>query len=235
MRRILATAALAPLAALAAHAAAAQPATPTKGPIVVELFQSQGCSSCPPANAYVNGVAGRADVLALSFAVTYWDQLGWKDVFAKPGYTARQWDYARASKRPSVYTPEVVVNGRHDVVGSDRAALDRALAAGARDAAAASVTFAGGQVRVAAGKVAAPADVWLVRYDPAAIEVKITRGENDGRTLPHRNIVKQLVRLGAWNGAAASFTVPPAPAPGLLTATLVQAARGGPILAAARG
>lgn len=204
-------------------------------PIVVELFQSQGCSSCPPANAYVNGIVDRPDVLALSFAVTYWDNLGWKDVFASQTFTDRQWAYAHASGRGEVFTPEVVVNGRHDVVGSDHAALDRALRDGANDAPAASVAIAGGRVSVAARHPARPDDVWLVRYDPSTIEVRVTRGENDGRTLPHRNIVKQLVRLGTWTGSAASFAVPAAPAPGLQTAALVQVAHGGPILAAVKG
>jgi hypothetical protein len=80
-------------------------------PVVVELFQSQGCSSCPPANANVNALSARADVLALSFAVTYWDRLGWKDTFAKAQFTERQWQYARAMRQQDVYTPQVVVNG----------------------------------------------------------------------------------------------------------------------------
>ena len=232
-RLAAAAAAAAPLLALAtANPVRAQPA---RAPIVVELFQSQGCSSCPPANAYVNGIAGRPDVIALSFAVTYWDSLGWKDIFASPAFTDRQRAYADASGHAEVYTPEVVVNGRHDVVGSNPVALARALAQGASDAAAASVSLTGDRVVVGAGRTAQPADVWLVRYDPSTIQVRITRGENDGRTLPHRNIVRQLIHLGTWNGTAASFAVPSAPAPGLLSAALVQTAHGGPILAAARG
>ena len=87
---------------------------------VVELFQSQGCSSCPPANANVMALSDRPDLLTLSFGVTYWDQLGWKDTFASPRYTERQWDYAHAFHRRQVFTPEVVVNGHADVVGQDR-------------------------------------------------------------------------------------------------------------------
>jgi hypothetical protein len=90
---------------------------------VVEIFQSQGCSSCPPANANVMALSGRPDILTLSFGVTYWDHLGWKDTFAKPQYTERQWDYARAFHRDQVFTPEVVVNGRADVVGQNREEL----------------------------------------------------------------------------------------------------------------
>src|ERR1700744_1053056 len=92
--------------------------------IVVELFQSQGCSDCPPANANVMALSGRSDLLTLSFGVTYWDQLGWKDTFASPQYTARQWDYAHAFHRTNVFTPEGVVNGRADVVGANRSELE---------------------------------------------------------------------------------------------------------------
>ena len=222
------------LLALVALAAAPAIAQPARAPVVVELFQSQGCSSCPPANAYVNAIAGRADVLALSFAVTYWDQLGWKDRFARAAYTDRQWDYAHARALPDVATPELIVNGRHGARGSDRRALDGALAAGAKDAPAISVSIGADGVTVGAGAVSG-ADVWLVRYDPRVLEVPITRGENGGRTLPHRNIVKQLVRLGQYRGTSAHFALPPAPEAGLLTAALVQTPHGGPILAAAKG
>ena len=90
---------------------------------VVELYQSQGCSSCPPAIANINAIADRPDILALTFAVTYWDQLGWKDTFASPGFTARQYDYAHGLGHGGVYTPQVVINGRADLVGADRARI----------------------------------------------------------------------------------------------------------------
>src|SRR6202012_5870665 len=93
-------------------------------PVGVELFQSQGCSSCPPANANVLAIADRPEILALSWQVTYWDQLGWKDTFGSPAFTSRQWDYARAFHRGEVATPEVVVNGRADVVGVRRDELE---------------------------------------------------------------------------------------------------------------
>jgi len=225
---------------LLASAAALACSTPghaqsPRAPIVVELFQSQGCSSCPPANAYVNAVAARPDVLALSFAVTYWDNLGWKDGFDRAAYTDRQWAYAHAKRRGEVFTPEVVVNGRHDVVGSNRRELDRALEDGARDVAAIDVSIGAARVTVAAGRVGQPAEVWLVRYDPRVLNVSIGGGENGGRVLPHRNIVKQLVRLGTYTGTAASFAVPAAPENGLRTAALVQTANGGAILGAAKG
>ena len=226
------------LLAAAVTAAAISPALaqPARSPVVVELFQSQGCSSCPPANAFANALSQRdPNVLVLSFAVTYWDQLGWKDRFATPAYTDRQWDYAKARNLRDVATPELVVNGRRSVRGTDREAFARELADGARDASGPSVSLAGNAVTVSGGASAKAADVWLVRYDPREIAVPIRAGENSGRTLPHRNIVKQLVRLGAYTGTSAHFTLPPAPEAGLATAALVQVAHGGPILGAAKG
>ena len=101
-------------------------------PAVIELFQSQGCSSCPPALAVLDQVANRRDVLALNFAVTYWDQLGWKDSFAQPAFTARQWEYARAQGRGNVATPQLIVNGRTAVLGSFKPDVERAIAADVR-------------------------------------------------------------------------------------------------------
>ncbi len=202
-------------------------------PVVVELFQSQGCSSCPPANANLNAVADRPDVLALSFGVTYWDQLGWKDTFAKAAFTDRQRAYARALPA-QMGTPQMVIEGRDDIIGTTASELAVALRR-ARPAMEATVTLAGGRVEVGAGKApAAGADVWLVRYDPRVQQVAIQRGENNGKTVPHRDIVRELTRLGAWNGAPVRFVAPPASDPALRTAVLVQAKDGGPILAAAR-
>jgi hypothetical protein len=200
---------------------------------VVELFQSQGCSDCPPANANVMALSDRPDLLTLSFGVTYWDQLGWKDTFASPQYTARQWDYARGLHHSEVYTPQVVVNGKADITGRNKAELE-ALIRREANASAPTVEIAGGRVRI--GKSAAPGryDVWLVRFDPKIENVPIARGENGGLTLPHRNVVKQLVKLGGWNGAMAEFALPAAPQAGLREAVLVQAGPGGAILAAAR-
>jgi len=205
-------------------------------PVVVELFQSQGCSSCPPANANLLTVAGRPDVLALSFGVTYWDQLGWKDTFAKREFTERQWDYAHAFKRGEVFTPQIVVNGRINGVGADRGEFANLIRQGDRGAGGPSLNLQADAVTV--GAAAAPAqgaDVLLVRYDPRTVEVPIRAGENGGRTLPHRNVVKELVRLGVWNGRAARFVIPPASDPALSTAVLVQSAKAGSILAAAKG
>jgi len=216
----------------AAPSLAADPAHPT----VVELFQSQGCSSCPPANANLLAVAGRPDIIALSFGVTYWDDLGWKDTFAKDQYTRRQWDYARGLHHANVFTPQVVVNGRRDGVGANPADFAALVHAGDRGPGGPAVSVDGGFVSLAAAP-APPraADVWLARYDPRIVQVPIKRGENGGKTLPHRNVVRELVRLGAWSGPAERLALPPSADPNLKTAIFVQLPGGGPILAAARG
>ena len=199
---------------------------------VVELFQSQGCSDCPPANANVMALSSRPDLLTLSFGVTYWDYLGWKDTFASPQYTARQWDYAHALHHSEVYTPQVVVNGRADIVGRDKGALE-ALIARETNATAPAVHIMPGTATVGAGQPGAH-QVWLVRFDPAIENVPIARGENGGLTLPHKNVVKQLVKLGDWNGKESVYAIPAASQPGLREAVLVQSGAGGAIVAAAR-
>lgn len=214
------------LSALALIGAAPAPA----GPVVVELFTSQGCSSCPPADVAVARFADRPDVIALSFGVTYWDHLGWKDTFARPEFTARQYAYAkRMGEAP--YTPEVVAGGRHAGVGQSTQAV-AALIAKARTAYLTQIAIAGGSAKVGAG--VAPkggADVWLVRYDPRTLQIPVKAGENNGKTLPIRNVVRELKKLGDWTGQARTFDLPDGAA-GLKTVVLVQARRGGPILAA---
>jgi hypothetical protein len=200
-------------------------------PTVVELFQSQGCSSCPPAIANVNSLADRPDLLALSFSVTYWDRLGWKDTFARPEFTSRQYAYGRIFG-DGPYTPEVVINGRTDFVGANRNQLLAAIGK-AVPLQGPAITVSGRQVTVAAAAAAA-ADVWLVRYDPRVLNVDIGAGENSGLLLPHRNIVRALVRLGAWSGPAQSYAIPTGGDPVWRTAILVQARNSGPILSAAK-
>ncbi len=230
----LGTAVTGAAAGLAAFALASAPAMAADAahPEVVELFQSQGCSSCPPANANVLAIADRPDVLTLSWQVTYWDQLGWKDTFGSPAFTARQWDYAHAFHRSEVATPEVVVNGRADIVGSDRGELEGLLRRADRGDGGPRIDISGDHVTVAGG--VARGTVLLVRYDPNVIQVPIQRGENGGRTLPHRNVVREVVDLGAWTGERQTYALPPARRAGLKTAVLVEAGPGGAILAAAR-
>ena len=203
-------------------------------PTVIELFQSQGCSSCPPANASLIQFSGRPDVLALNFAVDYWDRLGWKDTFARPEYTQRQYDYAHALHGSGVYTPQIVVNGRADGVGDEVSEMEALARKTDRGASGPEVRIEGGEVVIGSGSAPAHgADVWLALYDPRTVEVAVPRGENAGRTLPHKNIVHRLVLVGHWNGEAAHFALPSGE--GLSRAVLVQSAGAGPILAAAKG
>lgn len=215
------------------EASAAPVAASFDGPglTVVELFQSQGCSSCPPANANLNAIADQPGVLALSFAVTYWDYLGWKDRFARPEFTQRQWDYAKAGGRGNVYTPQVIVDGRVVGVGSNPTQFAAMLKQAGPVRGGPAIERTGDDVVIAAQPGAKPARVLLVRYDPRSRNVPIRAGENGGRTLPHRNIVTELRELGAWTGARAKFAAV-VPDDGLSSAILIQQGKGGPIVAA---
>lgn len=205
-----------------------------KGTAVIELFQSQGCSDCPPAQAYLNSIADEPNVLALSYGVTYWDKLGWKDSFASPQFTERQRDYSDRNDGAGVATPQFWINGRRTVLGANNARVAQ-LADQGGPVGGPSVAASGAEIRI--GDAASPrggADVWLVRYDPRTINVAIRAGENGGRTIPHRDIVRQLEKIGHWAGKAERVRLPSSSPYGLKSAILVQAGRGGPILAAAK-
>ena len=201
-----------------------------KQPVVIELVQSQGCSSCPPALAVLDQEAGRPDVIALNFAVTYWDYLGWKDIYADPRYTNRQWDYARAAGRGNVSTPQLVVAGRQAIVGGRKGEVDSVIAANASRFGPV-IRSRASKVAIGDGHVGRPSTVWLVDYDPRRVPVAIRAGENGGRTLPHRNIVKRMTSIGTWNGKLTVYPLPAAIA-GTSRVLLVQSGVGGPIVAA---
>ena len=209
-------------------------------PAVIELFTSEGCNSCPPAEAYVGELAGRSDVLALSFHVDYWDDLGWRDRFGLSQSVERQRTYARSLRLSGVYTPQVVIDGRADYVGSNRGAIDRALKS-SRDGVPVSLSVVDGEARVrldppggsqpAKGQ---PADVVLVAYLRKAVS-PIGRGENAGRTLEEFNIVRAVQPLGHWDGSTQEFHTKLASLPQDTTdvAVLVQSPGQGGIVAAA--
>ena len=200
--------------------------------VVVELFTSQGCSSCPPANANLAAIADRPGVLALSFGVTYWDQLGWKDTFAQDKFTRRQYSYAKSLGHSGPFTPQIVVNGSADGTGIQRSELSGLISNAVRSTGP-QLIFNAQSVAIGAAHSRADADIWLVRYAPRTVTVPVAAGENRGATLPHRNVVKELTHLGIWKGAAMSIALPPA-APGLSAAILIQVPNGGAILAAAK-
>lgn len=230
---------LIPTLALATAALAGPAAAGPKA--VVELFTSQGCSSCPPADKVLAQLARNPDVIALSYPVDYWDYLGWKDTLAHAAFTARQRDYALARGDRQVYTPQAVVNGSTALVGSDHAEIDRSMARGPRPGIEVSTRVEGGTlaIEVGTGRPEA-ADVWLVPVIRAK-EVAIGRGENRGRSVTYVNVVRAQTRIGAWTGAAARFEVPldQTRAGGADSyVVLLQAAkhgRPGPILGAAKG
>jgi hypothetical protein len=214
--------------AIALYAVSAEAGT---RPVVVELFTSQGCSSCPPANANLIELSKRPDVLALSFSVTYWDYLGWKDIFGKPEFTERQAVYEPALGEQGAFTPQMIIDGRASTVGFRLSEVE-ALIAAVRADEEPSIAMGKGEVKIGAGKAPSDgADVWLVRYDPNLVKVSVERGENSGATLPHSHVVHALEHLGTWKGDVSSFAVP-ADSRGLRTAILVQERRGGPILSA---
>ena len=218
------------LAMLGFAFAATGNAATMQNPAVVELFTSQGCSSCPPADANLVQIAKRPDVLALSFHVTYWDRLGWKDTFDQEAFTRRQSDYEGPLRESGPFTPQIVVDGRMDTIGNVRSDVEALIAKSDRTAAP-RLQLAANMVSIAAGT--GDADVWLVRYDPRVVQVPISRGENAGTTQPQVNVVRVLTNLGTWRGGEKQFALPPAQ-PGLKTAILLQKPRGGEIIAAAR-
>jgi hypothetical protein len=208
--RLASTLLLLATALLLGRPAAAQElasARPIKG--VVELFTSQGCSSCPPADSLLKGLAESGEVIALTLPVDYWDYLGWKDTLASPKFSERQRAYARRRGDGAVYTPQVIVNGTAHVVGSDRAQVERALAADEARFSAGQVPvrfwLRGGAIVIETG--AAPdgapvkdATIWLAVVQKRA-EVQIQKGENRGRTIVYTNVVRELAPVGMFTGA----------------------------------
>ena len=228
---VAAAAGLAGAATFAPTRTGPAPAT-TAPPVVLELFQSQGCSSCPPANANVNALADRPGVLALSFAVTYWDYLGWKDRFARPEFTERQRAYARTGQSDGVYTPQVVINGARAVVGANAATLGKAVKAQGALIGGPALARDGDVLTIGAGTPKAAARVLLVTYDPRVQQVPVKAGENTGKTLPHRNIVIALKDAGSWTGKPLRIALPPLPDPALRRAVLLQQGDGGRLVGA---
>jgi hypothetical protein len=214
--------------------AGASIASAASRPAVVELFTSQGCSSCPPADAYIGELVQRRDVLALTYHVQYWDDLGWRDRFGLSSATLRQRNYAAFLHLYSVYTPQVVFDGRADFVGSDRKSIGSSLAS-ARAGVPVSIAVSDGQILVDVGALgdAAACDVLLVSYLRTAVS-PIGRGENAGRTLNEFNIVRDIRTLGRWAGEAREYRarIDALPADATDVAVLVQAAGQAPIIGA---
>ncbi|MFD2182603.1 DUF1223 domain-containing protein [Rhodoplanes azumiensis] len=191
---------------------------------VVELFTSQGCSSCPAADRVLAELKTDPTLVAVSLPVTYWDYLGWRDTLADPRHTARQAAYSHARGDRSVYTPQVVINGTAHALGSDRSAIEAAVVRGRARGLAMSVpvrlSVADGKVSVSTEPVrpavaavagapvpATTGEVWLLGVT-SAVEVAVGRGENQGRTIVYSNVVRRWMKLGDWTGAQRTWSVP---------------------------
>lgn len=174
------------------------------GPVVIELYTSQGCSSCPPADALLTELATRSDVIPLALHVDYWDYLGWKDEFASPEFTARQRAYARSGKRKMIYTPQMIIGGETAIAGHHPMAVMDAVARELNKPPSVSITTRAqdGKVQItlkALRPIPRGAVVHVVRYKPLA-RVEIGRGENAGRTIDYTNTVSSWKEVTTWNG-----------------------------------
>jgi hypothetical protein len=203
MNRLL----LAATALVVCGAAIAASAMAETRPVVVELFTSQGCSSCPPADAVLAELADRKDVLALGFHVDYWDGLGWKDPLSARGSTARQHDYAAQFHKKEVYTPQIVVDGQRQLVGSDRDAVLDAIAK-AQPQAGAPIAFAADGRSVSIGAGTGQGKIILVNFIRRRANA-VRGGENSGRMAHDVNGVETLKTVGEWTGQSVELPVEP--------------------------
>ena len=173
---------------------------------VVELFTSQGCSSCPPADEYLGELAERDDVLALAYHVDYWDYIGWKDQFASAAFTQRQRTYARQFNLRYVYTPQMIVSGRYENSGNRQDVIRRAISADQREAFLIDLQHQGNTITLTGPQQDEELLVYHVQYY-REVETDVKRGENRGRKLTEFNIVKSLTPLGLWQGQTSKFEV----------------------------
>ena len=196
-------------------------------PVVIELFTAQGCAGCPEANARIEAVADEPGVIALTYAVDYWDYLGWEDTFARPEFAQRQRAYRRPLKLRDVSTPQVVIDGRRQVPGAQEPALKAAIdEEAARRIFPPEIEFRETGDRVGVGSGRAPAggaEVVAVIYRPGPQTVEIDSGDNRGQTVRQVNVVRSVRSLGAWNGRPVLYSLPDSVAPDEAVAVLVQA------------
>lgn len=204
-------------------------------PAVIELYTSQGCSSCPPADALLGELSRQPNVLALAFHVDYWNDLGWTDPYSLRDAVSRQSAYSKARGHASVYTPQVVVDGRDEYLGSDRSKIERAIGE-VRTGVPVTLDVADRNLVIvlSGAQCLAPSDVLAVTFLRKAVS-RIERGENSGRTLEEFNIVRSIRKIGKWSGEAVTFHVPLSAIPRDATdfAVLVQLPDQGQIIGAA--
>lgn len=206
---------------------------------VLELFTSQGCSSCPPADVLLKAYSNRPGIMALSLSVDYWDHLGWKDTLATPKNTLRQKAYVKALGTGNVYTPQLVAGGAFQTVGSNKAEIEKVIALAGKDVAKSPVALSAVSdskrltIEIGAEKQVGPATVWLAIVSPV-VDVEIKRGENRGRTIAYHNVVRDISPVGMWSGGPMKVELPASALmrPGDRCAVIVQGDDGGRILAA---
>jgi hypothetical protein len=183
---------------------------------VVELFTSQGCSSCPPADKIIGELAKDPSVIALSLPIDYWDYLGWKDTLADSRFSARQKAYSQMRGDRDVYTPQAIINGEVHVVGSDRAGIEDAILDTTKSddvmSVPVSMTLSGRQLNVSVaashpGSSANHGEIWICAISKA-VPILIGRGENRGHEVTYHNVVRNLLKVGDWNGTAQNWSVP---------------------------
>ncbi len=196
------------------HWASPTMAATASSPVVVELFTSQGCSSCPPADKLLGELSTNPNVIALTQAVDYWDYLGWKDENARKSHTERQQNYARVRGDRRIYTPQMVINGRTHVVGSRRGEVKRGLARGAHALSVGietEMTSDALKISVAGSKTidarVRNSTLYLVPFK-TSVSVAIKRGENRGRTVTYHNVVSEMRPIGMWHGEAVDVELP---------------------------
>jgi hypothetical protein len=203
--------------------------------VLVELFTSQGCSSCPPADKTLAELADRDDVLALSLHVDYWNYLGWQDTFAQEEHTARQADYRDKLGSRVLFTPQVVVDGTRSVAGFKRSMIKQAIAQAAETPHPVRIEIGSDagmlHARISSDGTHGPSTIWVASYDDAAT-VAIERGENAGRNFTYRNVVDKLMKVGPWHADGPESFPLPQPGPGEGIAVWLQDDRTGRILAA---
>ncbi len=198
---------------MAAAVVAAPVSSAPKRPAVVELFTSQGCSSCPPADTFMEELAEREDLIALSYNVDYWDYLGWRDTLASPAHSQRQYDYAKSRADMDVYTPQMIIDGKSHYVGSQKNAVNAAIRRSAQSTPSLWVPMSLGgtesefAIDVAAARPAPAGTVWLMTMAPR-IAVKIEKGENAGHDVVYCNVVRKIVPAGMWAGEAVTLRLP---------------------------
>jgi hypothetical protein len=222
---------------LAAAATAQAEETAPAAQVVVELFTSQGCSSCPPADAYLGKLSRQPGILALGFHIDYWNYIGWTDPYALPAAAQRQRGYARHLGLHYVYTPQMVIDGRAEGVGSEPVKIEPLLAAAAHTARSGPALALerrgtdGFHIHVGAGAASGAATLWLVGFD-GEHETKVLHGENEGETARDYQIVRSFTAVGTWDGKPLDLDVAGGTATGDHAALLLQVGGTGPILAA---